>query len=232
MGSSKHLRDTAISVAADLAAKDSVTAVLLVGSVATGYADEYSDIDLHVVGSAEAGERTIDGVHVEWTPTTHREISQKLNRWNDDAALYTYATADVLYDQTDITTLLAAYKTYPPAVWREKLYAGWFYGSGSTFDARKAASREDSRVLHCATTEAVEQFAALCYVLTKRFPPYRKWLFRDLPLDLPAVDEALLGNMDALDELMGYIESELRGILDDERIEKPYLHNPEFDKIE
>lgn len=231
MNSAEKSCEVAASVADDLVAENDIDAVLLGGSAALGYADKHSDIDLRLLGSIGAGERSVGGIHVEWTSTTYREIGCVLSDWNDDAALYTYANADILYDQIGISRLLAAYQEYPHDIWKEKLYTGWYYGTGDLYDAQKAISRDNRRVMHCATALAVEQFAALSYILSDRFPPYQKWLFQDIPHELPELDEALRGDIDALDELSGRFESELREILDDERIEKPYLHEPQFERL-
>lgn len=228
MSELERRRDIAATVSEELAAREDVRAVLLVGSTATGHADEHSDVDLQVVGPEEGGERSVDGVHVEWHPVTRTEIESKLDGWADDAALYTYANAELLYDQTGLTDLLDSYEEYPPAVRRKKLYAGWFYGSGSSFDARKAVERGDSRATQCAAVAAVEQFVALTYVLEGQFPPHRKWLFRDLPMELSGIDAALSGDVDALETMADDIELELRETLDEQRVEKPYLFQPEF----
>ena len=225
---SDTLREIAVSVSDELAARDDVDAVLLVGSVAAGYADEYSDVDLQVVGPAEGGQRSVDGVHVEWPPVTTRDIEGNLAGWEDDAALFTYANAELLHDEVGLGDLLGNYERYPPEIRRKKLYAGWFHGSGEAFDARKASKRGDYRGQRCAAVAAVEQFAALVYVLEGRFPPYRSWLFHDLPADLPGIDAALDGDIDALDRLTDYVASQLRPALDADRIENPYLHQPEF----
>lgn len=223
-----HFYEIATSVSDKLAGQDDVQAVFLVGSTATGDADEYSDVDLQVVGPDEPGEQFVDNVHIEWNPVTAEEIKQKLGDWEDDAALYTYANAELLYDQIGLADLLATFDTYPASVRRKKLYAGWFYGTGDTFDARKAAERGDTRVKQCAAVSAVEQFIALTYLLEGQFPPYRKWLFRDLPRTVPDIDAALTGDVEALTTIMNELKAELRDILDNEQIEKPYLHQPEF----
>jgi predicted nucleotidyltransferase len=208
-----------------------VQAVLLIGSAATGYADEHSDIDLQIIGSIEADEQSVDGVHIEWTPITLQEIEEKLSGWEDDAALYTYANMELLYDRIGVDGTINNYSEYPPSVLQEKLYAGWFYGTGNVFDARKAAKRGDTRVKQCAAVSAVEQFAALSYLLDGRFPPYWKWLFRDLPTDFPGIDAALSGDVAALERMRDMFEPKLRDTLDDERIEKPYLFQPEFGRL-
>ncbi|SDJ59112.1 Nucleotidyltransferase domain-containing protein [Halovenus aranensis] len=231
MSHRNRYRKIATSVADELAENASVDAILLVGSTTTGYADEYSDIDIEVLGGIDAGQRSVEGVHVEWTPVTRSELTEPLEEWTNDTLLYTYAQAELLYDTVGLGELLARYDNYPPEIRRKKLYAGWFYGSGNVFDAQKAESRGDTVVQRCAATRAVEQFAALAYVLDGNFPPYRKWRFRDLPLELPAIDRAHTGDTEALDTLATAVEERLRPHLSDERIEKPYLYQPEFDRI-
>lgn len=124
-------RDIAAAVGDDLSGRDDVQAVLLVGSTATGHADEHSDVDLQVVGPDEPGEQSVDGVHVEWNPVTRDDVESNLDGWDDDVALYTYANADLLYDRADLASLFDRYAEYPADVRREKLYAGWFYGTGT-----------------------------------------------------------------------------------------------------
>lgn len=228
MGDLETLHEIAASVSDELAEQNEVQAILLVGSTSVGYADEHSDIDLRVIGSIEAAERSVNDVHIEWRSVTLQEIEGKLEEWEDDAALYTYANAKLLHDEIGLSEILAKYDTYPPTVFREKLYAGWFYGTGDIFDARKAAKRGDTYVKQCAGVSAVEQFAALSYLLEGQFPPYRKWLFRDLPTELPEIDAALSGDATALEQIMSKFEQELEDSLDDEQIEKPYLFQPEF----
>ena len=228
MGDLETLHEIAASVSDELAEQIEVQAILLVGSTSVGYADEHSDIDLRVIGSIEAAERSVNDVHIEWRSVTLQEIEGKLEEWEDDAALYTYANAKLLHDEIGLSEILAKYDTYPPTVFREKLYAGWFYGTGDIFDARKAAKRGDTYVKQCAGVSAVEQFAALSYLLEGQFPPYRKWLFRDLPTELPEIDAALSGDATALEQIMSKFEQELEDSLDDEQIEKPYLFQPEF----
>lgn len=224
-------RDVAAAVGDDLAQRDDVAGVLLVGSTATGYADEHSDVDLQVVGPDEGGERSVDGVHVEWSPVTRDEIAANLDGWDDDAALYTYANADLLYDRAGLADLLDQYNEYPPDICEEKLYAGWFHGTGNTFDARKAVERDDSRAARCVAVAAAEQFVALTYVLEEQFPPYRKWLFRNPPRELPGIDAALSGEVEALGAMQEVLEPELREHLGEQRVEKPYLHQPAFEPL-
>lgn len=223
-----YLRELAETVGDDLASREDVRAILLVGSVACGYADEFSDIDLQIIGSQEPGERTVEDIHIEWTPVTYDEIEEKLTGWADDAALYTYANAQVLYDRTGLGTLLEDYRKYLPEIRRKKLYAGWFHGTGAVFDARKAKKRSDCRAQVCSSVSAVEQIVALSYILNDRFPPYRSALFRDLPVELPRIELALSGDVSALETLMEKFKPKLRRILDNERVEKPYLFQPEF----
>lgn len=68
-------------------------------------------------------------------------------------------------------------------------------------------------------------------MLTGQFPPYRKWLFRDPPVDLPDVDAALSGETEALGAIQEALEPELREHLDEKRVEKPYLHQPAFEPL-
>ncbi|MFB6104719.1 MAG: nucleotidyltransferase domain-containing protein [Halobacteriaceae archaeon] len=96
MGRVTRHRQIANRVADDLAANPDVDAILLVGSTASGYADEYSDVDLEVLGEADAGERDVEGVHVEWTPIDRHDLEAPLEEWTDDSRLYTYAQADLL----------------------------------------------------------------------------------------------------------------------------------------
>lgn len=228
MSTSETLRQVALVVGEELADRDTVETVLLVGSTAVGYADEFSDVDLQVVGEIESGERSVEGVHVEWTPVSREDIEADLTGWDDDAALYTYATAELLYDEAGIAEVISDYEDYPPAIRREKLFAGWFYGTGNTFDAQKADERGDTRAKRCAAVSAVEQFTALTYLLDDQIPPYRKWLFRDVPDELPGIDGALSGDVGSLELLTESLEPKLRSALDDERIDKPYLFQPEF----
>lgn len=221
-------REIAARVSDELVANESVEAIFLVGSVSLGYADEYSDVDLQVVGSLKAGDRRVDGVHVEWTPVTADEIEGALTDWEDDAARYTYANAEVLHDEAGVADLLDEHAGYPPDVRREKLFSGWFHGTGEAFDARKAAQRGDQRAQVAAAVAAVEQFVALAYVLQDRVPPYRSWLFRDVPMDLPEIDDGLSGDVDALTALSDALEPDVRRVLDSERIEHPYRFQPEF----
>ncbi|MFC7059135.1 DUF4037 domain-containing protein [Halovenus salina] len=227
----KQRRAVARSVSEELAERGDVDAVLLIGSTATGYADENSDVDLTVVGPEQGDERSVDGIHVEWTTLDRDDLDAKLDGWEDDTDRYMYANAEVLYDRAGVAELLDDHSEYPPEVRTEKLYAGWFYATGNTFDAQKAVERGDERVAQCATAAAVEQFVALTYVLENRFPPYRKWLFRAPPLSLPGIDAALSGDVSALETVQTELEPRLTSELDTERVEKPYLFQPSFDPL-
>lgn len=231
MSGTNRYRGIASTVAEELASQNSARAVLLVGSTAVGYADEHSDVDLHVVGSIDAGERSVNGVHVEWTPLTLSELNETLAGWTDDAALYTYSNAEILYDEAEVTEILDSYTQYPPGIRKQKLYAGWFYGTGDALDARKADRRDDQRLTRCAAVMAVKQFAALTYVLDGQFPPYRTWLFHDLPMELPALDAALDGDIEAIDAIADTIESNLKEHLNHDRIDAPYLYQPSFERL-
>ncbi|MFB6104718.1 MAG: DUF4037 domain-containing protein [Halobacteriaceae archaeon] len=142
-----------------------------------------------------------------------------------------FSRGSTSHDALGIAEVLARYDGYPPAVRQKKLHAGWFYGSGDVFDARQAERRGDAVVQRCAATRAVEQFAALAYVLRERFPPYRKWRFRDIPLELPGIETAHTGDTDALATLATAVESHLRPHLSHDRIDEPYLHPPAFDRL-
>ncbi len=221
-------RAIARSVADELADREDVDGVLLVGSVALGYADEYSDVDLEVVGADEGGDRTVEGVRVEWTPVSLDAIEEQLVGWANDDALYTYARAEVLYDEVGVAGLLREFDAYPDPVRREKLFAGWYYGTGAVLDARKAVRRGNDRVQQCAAVSAVEQFARLPYVLEVRFPPYQSWLFREPPMELPSLDRALTADLDALEAVMDRLEEALTPELPDDRLAQPYRYSPEF----
>lgn len=221
-------RAIARTVADDLASAQEVEAILLVGSTATGRADEHSDVDLQVVGDVEPGARTEDGIHVEWTAWSIGKIEERLRVWRDDPALYTYRTARILYDEVDIDEVLARYREFPEPVRRAKLFSGWFYGTGEAFDARKADRRGDRRGSLRAAVSAVEQLVALEHILAGGFPPYRSWLLVDPPVSAGRLDDIIGGDTDALDAFVSATGEHLWGELPDERIDRPYAFRPVF----
>ncbi|MFB6197245.1 MAG: DUF4037 domain-containing protein [Halobacteriaceae archaeon] len=228
----KRLQDIARSIANELSERDNVSAVLLVGSASLGFADDTSDIDLEVVGSIEPGEQNVEDVHIEWSTVSAEEIEEALARWEDDAALYTYANADILYDDgVNIANQLMKYRQYPSEVYEQKVFAGWFYGTADLFDATKARKRGQDRVKLSACVSAVEQFVSLTYVLNRQFPPYRKWLFHEIPEDIPAIDDALKGDIHSLEKIKDAVKGEVNEVLDDAKFENPYLYDPKCDRL-
>lgn len=173
------------------------TAVLLVGSGATEFADDHSGVDLLVLcppgrgaevaaalGMAAPGEEgsggqaCAAGVRCK-IALWEREAFRKLLEASDDSALYALRHCQVLHDPAGAAgPLQMAAAHVPPAVWRAKALARY-----RLFRQRKASlawalRRGQPFVCLDNVTQLLGHCLSMCYYLEGEPPANRKWLFR------------------------------------------------------
>lgn len=173
------------------------TAVLLVGSAATEFADDHSGVDLLLLsppgrgkemaaalGLAEPGEHgamgqaSIGGVRCK-IALWERDTLRRLVEAHDDAALYGLRHCRVLHDPAGAAgALRAAAEQVPPEVWRDKALARYRLLRQRRASLAWALRRGQPFVCLDNVTQLLGHCLSMCYYLEGEPPANRKWLFR------------------------------------------------------
>jgi hypothetical protein len=196
--------------AVDPVAVPGVAGVCLTGSLAAGYADEHSDLDLTAVVDVELPTAQLPGALVPADATVQRcdpgkcsfdwagshvdvdvarFASLRADRW-DLPTRWEYDNAEVLADPDGrLAERLAAEVPFDDgeraAVVREHADELLFEGQ---WNVHKGCLRADYAAAHRAATLAADDALALLYLREGAFVPREKWLFRGLD-DLAEVDD-------------------------------------------
>ena len=159
---------------ARLQADSSVLGVMLIGSLAGGYATEYSDVDLYILCDRDAFEADwIDGVLVERTFATPETARRKIDEAPMEA--YRWQNAQLIHDPQGLLAGLAegarqAYEAYTPPERLKWHIAHWLV----TLELKLTAALESGDLLkasYLASTNAWMLLEAMWAVNSRPMPP-------------------------------------------------------------
>ncbi len=197
VGRCREVVQTLFSQHAALGAAAPGIAVLLSGSAATGFADDYSGLDLVVLvpddrwqalaGEVSGGAMPVPGQVLPLAPAGSRvkvslwpvgEVRRLAQEW-DDVALYALLNALVLHDPSGLVgPLQEIARAVPGEVWEAKAAVAY-----RVFRQRKASlawSLRRGQPFVCLDNlvQLLTAALSLCYYLEGKAPSNRKWLFR------------------------------------------------------
>ena len=190
-----HHQETITRVAEFFAGEPGVTALILGGSLAHGYAQDDSDVDVAIVVEAsEFQERarsgwltffsrelcTYDGGYVDGKYVDH-ELLKHVAARGSDPARYAYKDCLLLFSRdTEIERLLREIARYPVEQKRERIERfcaqilawRWFYG--------EAAKKHNQYLALLATQKLILFGSRIVLATNEMFYPYHKWLLEEV----------------------------------------------------
>lgn len=163
--------------------------LLLVGSRGAGFADEWSDLDLWIIGDKRhlsAAQQQIYGQRRElfvdqgdweahWTFYDERDLRQELAQWPDEK-MWIIAESRFLFGHAEtLANFQKRYSRYPAEIAERKLK--WLFGKyNSLIGALKMAGRDKPETAICVAGELIACLCRLCCVAEAKPFPYDKWL--------------------------------------------------------
>ncbi len=183
------------------------TAVVVAGSAAVGWEDEFSDTDVLVfvpqedygaiyechwqsvtegrisVMNPRAREHHefpysyIPGTNAHYMLYVFEEAEERLARY-DDVAMWVHGNSIVLHDPSGRYARLRAATGYPEEVWRAKRRDLYIGMANAGGAASNPLRRGDRAAVMLTLTDAVMHALRLCCLLEHKPFPYEKWLFR------------------------------------------------------
>jgi hypothetical protein len=185
------------------------SAVVRVGSSVRGVEDEFVDVDiLGFVPAAfyptlyegyraavEAGRIEVQnpnafwyhefplvllpGVKGHYQVHTFEEVEKPVQQW-DDVTMWIHGQGIILHDPSGrYAQLQARSRTYPEAVWREKVRRHYLRAYDSAISASNPLRRGDRSTVTLLMVECVAHLLRVCCLLDRRPFPYDKWLYRE-----------------------------------------------------
>ena len=179
--------------------------IIVHGSVAHDRYDAHSDVDLEVIAHDERDlPRLVDYVKL-WkrergharlqihVPTSLLSVRQRLEDWQYDAVLRTYAKALIIHDPRGaFAKMQRSFAWYPAPILREKMH--WLYAEAVFLLAERypvAVKRKDPFYPQVLTLEIVRYLMQALLMANKQFPAFDKHLFAEVR-DLPALPAAII----------------------------------------
>lgn len=178
--------EAAIRASRRLGAK---TCVLLVGSRAVGYEDNWSDLNLWILGDRddlpEEERKRFDATGSLMLPlgdtgahAAFRDVSTvvtRLNAW-DDEQLWVFLNSNILYGPYErVAEIKRRFAEYPRDVLERKLR--WFYGRYiHSLDSLNVAARGMTEAAVLVIGHVIESLCKLCCLAEGKPYPYPKWV--------------------------------------------------------
>jgi hypothetical protein len=164
--------------------------LMLVGSRAANFADEWSDLDLCIIGDkrclSDADRRTYErsqqlfvdrgDYEAHWSFYDEGDLRAWLETWPNEM-MWIIATSRTLYGCSNTAEELKHhYRLYPPAVAESKLK--WLFGKYyySQRGPLTMAARKHVEMAFVAAGNVIECLCKICCVADKQPFPYSKWL--------------------------------------------------------
>lgn len=181
--------------------------VIVIGSVATGVYDMYSDIDLVLLFQDQKELEDYRpkikeykqhlkelGVPIQvHTPVTYTQVESSLADWQDDSLLREYSQALIVHDPEDrFRTLQQKFSYYPGDVYQEKvrwLFAEIIFQSKERLEI--AVARKDEYFCEVIKVHLVRLFMNTVLLLHRQWPSFDKHLYQDFK-KVATKDEVLL----------------------------------------
>jgi len=165
------------------------TCVLLVGSRAVGFEDNWSDLNLWLVGDRESlpdEERhqleangwlafPLDDTGVQAVFRDLADLQTRLNAW-DDELLWVFLNSHILYGPYQrVAEIKRRFATYPPDVLERKVR--WFYGRYvHSLEALNVAARGMTEAAVLVMGHVIESVCKLSCLAEGKPYPYPKWV--------------------------------------------------------
>lgn len=165
------------------------TCVLLVGSRAAGYEDNWSDLNLWLLGDREDlpdEERQqldtagwlmfpLDDTGVQAIFRDVDDLLTRLNAW-DDEQLWVFQNSHILYGPYErVAEIKRRFGRYPQAVLERKVR--WFYGRYvNSLEALNVAARGMNEASVLVIGHVIESLCKLCCLAEDKPYPYPKWV--------------------------------------------------------
>ena len=164
--------------------------LMLVGSRAANFADEWSDLDLCVIGDkqclSDEDRRSYEqcqqlfvdrgDYEAHWSFFDEGDLRAWLETWPNEM-LWLIATSQALYGcSTTAEELKQRYRLYPPPVAEDKLK--WLFGKYyySQRGPLAMAARSHAEMAFVAAGNVIEYLCKICCVAEGQPFPYSKWL--------------------------------------------------------
>jgi len=129
--------------------------------------------------------------------------------------LFEYTAGDIFYEPMPlISPVREQFSYYPDEVWFKRISFG-FFNLHAAGNAARMVKRDDAVATHFYLSFLIETVMRLCFLLCRKYAPYRKWLFRafttlpNLPKGLAAKVEALATHIN-----LNTIEQQMYEVLD------------------
>ena len=164
--------------------------LMLVGSRAANFADEWSDLDLLIIGDkrclSDEDRRSYEqsqqlfvdrgDYEAHWSFFDEGDLRAWLDTWPNEM-MWLIATSQLLYGcSTTAEELKQRYRLYPPPVAEGKLK--WFFGKYyySQRGPLAMAARNHVEMAFVAAGSVIESLCKMCCVADRKPFPYSKWL--------------------------------------------------------
>ena len=207
------------------------TCVLLVGSRAVGFEDNWSDLNLWLLGDRNAlpdeERQRLDsagwlafplgntGVQADFRDVA--DVETRLNAW-DDEQLWVFLNSHILYGPYErVAEIKRRFSDYPRPVLERKVR--WFYGRYvHSLDSLNVAARGMTEAAVLVVGHVIESMCKLCCLAEGKPYPYPKWVVQaahrtELGRTLsPRVRAAVAGMAELLDPPPGTPYDELAPI--------------------
>ncbi|MFX0064634.1 MAG: nucleotidyltransferase domain-containing protein [Candidatus Hermodarchaeota archaeon] len=166
-----------------------VLGLVLVGSVAKGYHDEHSDIDLEIVVTEERYYEQKKH-HQTFIHTSQYDLSfttmdklQRLKNSERDEEHWAYQDCQVLLDKTgklkEILEQIAKFDTYSRTERLKRYYLGYWQ---NMLASMACAKRHDSLAAKIYAAYSMRGLIRLLFNFNYRWAPKLQWAFKELPL--------------------------------------------------
>jgi hypothetical protein len=209
-----HHRQALEIVVAKLSADPHVEAVLLAGSIAHGYAQAASDVDLMIVVNDEDFERrqaggdmlyferescSYDGGYIDGK-YMNRDFIRLVAERGSEPARFAFKDARVVFARREgIVDLVAAAATYPDEGRDERIKSFWSQVCAWRWYHQEGTRHENEYLIQFSAANFVLFVGRLMLARNRALYPYHKWLMRTLE-----------GVADKPDALMELIDAVLR----------------------
>ena len=163
--------------------------LVLAGSRSTSFADEWSDLDLWIIGDKRHLSDKDRGIYEQkrelfvdrgdfeahWSFYDEADLRAWLGTYSDEP-MWIVANSRILYGCSNTAEELKRYCQYPPAVAERKLkwmFGKYYFAQGGTL---AMAARNKVETVFVAVGNIIEYLCKMCCVADKQPFPYEKWV--------------------------------------------------------
>lgn len=170
-----------------------VHSAVLVGSTNIGISDNYADLDIIIIATAESVlKRKAEGkgynetylhkgveICIDWHSLN--ELQQELNNWQNDASLWSLSRGKILMDKTgEINRLLKSIKPYPIEIRRKKLFLHFYWLSYYLGIIETSIERGEYEAAAFHIYSSIKELSDIFFLIENKFIPIEKWMFHEM----------------------------------------------------